>query len=212
MAVRRASLRLVISGLLFGLLLVACGSSRNVPHGSSQRRLPTTSPSTTTTAPQISTSIAGACPPGCSLPSDHDAITWLASASNSVTIVTAYANPQPTSEVPILFKVDRKLEITASPWQPVPIGPFAFPTMAPGQHFLVFSSSWRGGPCVSTLYAFDPTSQLATLLAAGRYEIPLPGRELAVPRTISLAEVEERMYPTGPMVQSTDVSESMCPE
>lgn len=52
----------------------------------------------------------------------------------------------------------------------------------------------------------------AMLLAAGRHDIPLPGRELPVPRTIMLAEVQERMYPTEPFVQSTDVSESMCPE
>jgi hypothetical protein len=129
-----------------------------------------------------------------------------------VTIVTAYLNPQPTPEVPILFKVDRTLEIIGSPSQPIPEGPFSFPTMTPGQQFLVFSSSWRGGPCVSTLYSFDPNSQTATLLAAGRHEIPLPGRELPVPQTITLAQVQERMYPTGPLVQSTDTSESMCPE
>jgi hypothetical protein len=163
-------------------------------------------------APPTAPPIAGACPPGCSLPANYDAITWLASASNSVTIVTTYANPQPNTEIPILFKVDQTLEITGPPAQPFPEGPFTFPAMTPGQQYLVFSSSWRGGPCVSTLYSFDPDSQLATLVAAGRYEIPLPGRELPVPRTITLAQVRERMYPTGAAVQSTDTSESMCPE
>jgi hypothetical protein len=129
-----------------------------------------------------------------------------------VTIVTAYANPRPTSEIPILFKVDQTLEIIGTPTQPFPEGPITFPAMMPGQQFLVFSSSWRGGPCVSTLYSFDPDTQVATLLAADRYEIPLPGRELTVPRTITLAQVQERMYPTGAAAQSTDTSESMCPE
>lgn len=156
--------------------------------------------------------MADACPPGCSLSSDYDAITWLASASTSVTIVTAYANPQAGSEVPILFRVDKTLEITGPPWQPIPEGPFSFPTMTPGEQFLVFLSSWRGGPCVSTFYSFDPTTETATLLAAGRKEIPLPGRQLPVPQTITLAQVQQRMFPTGPFVQSTDASESMCPE
>lgn len=163
-------------------------------------------------APPTAPPITGACPPGCSLPADYDAITWLASASDSVAIVTAYANPKPTSDVPILIKVDETLEIIGPPTQPFLEGPISFPTLTPGQQYLVFSSSWRGGPCVSTFYSFDPDSQLATLLAADRYEIPLPGRELTVPRTITLAQVQERMYPTGPAAQSTDTAEWKCPE
>lgn len=219
MAGRRPHLRLAIACVAVGLLAAACGSAHIVdensssgPYGPTSIVTTTTVLPTSTTAPRASAPIARACPPGCSLPSDYDAITWLASASNSVTIVTAYPNPQPTPEVPILFKVDRTLEITGSPWQPIPEGPFSFPAMTPGQQFLVFLSSWRGGPCVSTFYSFDPNTQTATLLAAGRHEIPLPGRELPVPLTITLEQVRERMYPTGPFVQSTDVSESSCPE
>ena len=169
-------------------------------------------PTSTTTGPSVSTPIPDACPPGCSLPSDYDAITWLASASTSVTIVTAYSNPQPTTDAPTLCQVDQTLEITGSPWQPIPEGPFSFPAMRPGQQYLVFSSTWRGGLCVSTLYSFDPSSQTGTLLAAGRQAIPLPGRDLPVPKTLTLAQVKQRMYPTGPFVQSTATSESMCPE
>ena len=219
MAARGRLRRLAIACAAIALMLAACGSSPSAvpravgkPSIATSTSTTTTIAPTTTTAPQASMPIAGACPPGCSLPSDYDAITWLASASISVTIATAYPNPQPTSEVPTLFKVDRALEITGSPWQPIPEGPFSFPTMTPGQQFLVFSSTWRGGLCVSTLYSFDPNSQTATLLAAGRQEIPLPGRDLPVPQTLSLAQVLERMYPTGPVVQSTDTSESMCPE
>lgn len=214
-------LRVVVSCAAFALVLVACGSS----HPAAQRgaRTPSTStstatttttlqPTTTTGVPQASTPIPGACPPGCSLPSDYDAITWLASASISVAIVTAYANPQPTPDVPTLFEVDRALELTGSPWQPIPEAPFTFPAMTPGQQFLVFSSTWRAGLCVSTLYSFDPNSQTATLLAAARHEIPLPGRDLPVPQTLTLTQIQQRMYPTGPFVQSTDTSESMCPE
>jgi hypothetical protein len=164
-------------------------------------------------APKPLAPLAGACPPGCSLPSDYDAITWLAAASNSVTIVTAYPNPHPTSDVPTLFKVDQTLEFTGAPGQPtIPEGPFNFPTLADGQQYLVFLSYWRGGPCVSTLYSYDPQDLSATLLRAGRTEIPLPGRELPVPQSLTLAQVRERMYPTGPFVQSTDASESRCPE
>ena len=210
---------LAIACVAVGLLAAACGSTHSVVENSSSglhdtttRATTTVLPPATTTAPQASEPIAGACPPGCSLPADYDAITWLASASNSVTIVTAYPNPQPTPEVPILFKVDRTLESTGSPTQPIPEGPFSFPAMTPGQQFLVFLSSWRGGPCVSTLYSYAPSSQSATLLAAGRYDIPLPGRELPVPQTLTLVQVRERMYPTGPFVPSTDTSESNCPE
>ncbi len=221
MAPSRRRLKPVVACVAIAFLLAACGSTLTTVPQSIKRTSATTSTSTTTTTtlppttsagPQASTPIAGACPPGCSLPSDHDAIAWLASASTSVSIVTAYPNPQPTSEVPTLFKVDRALEITGSPWRPIPAGPFPFPALTPGRQFLVFSSTWRGGLCVSTLYSYDPNSRKATLLAAGRHEIPLPGRDLPVPRTVTLAEVQERMYPTGPFVQSTDVSESMCPE
>jgi hypothetical protein len=163
-------------------------------------------------APKPLAPLAGACPPGCSLPADYDAITWLAAASNSVTIVTAYANPDPSTELPTLFKVVQTLEFTGAPGQPIPEGPFEFPTLVDGQDYLVFLSFWRGGPCVSTLYSYDPQSQSATLLAAGRSEIPLPGVDLPVPQSLTLAQVRERMYPTGPATQSTDVSESMCPE
>ena len=114
-------------------------------------------------------------PPGCSLPSDHDAIAWLASASTSVSIVTAYPNPQATSEVPTLFKVDRALEITGSPWQPIPEAPFPFPALTPGRQFLVFSSTWRGGLCVSTLYSYDPNSRRPRCWRRGVTRYP-PGR------------------------------------
>jgi hypothetical protein len=214
-------------GLTVGLcvvvvLLASCGSGQSSQPLTSKRShaTSTTSPatSTSTTSPATSTTTnttpppAAACPPGCSLPSDYDAITWLASASTSVTIDTAYANPQADAQPPFLFKVDQTLETIGAPSIPVPEGPFVFRTMTSGQEFLVFLSTWRGGLCVSTLYSFDPASQSATLLAASRDEIPLPGRELPVPRMLTLAQVEERMYPTGPFVQSTDVSESMCAE
>jgi hypothetical protein len=202
-----------------GLLLAGCASTPGaVPRASKVTGRSTT---TTTTVPTLSTTttsqplpqVAGACPPGCSLPSDDDAITWLASASNSVTIVTAQPNPHPIPEQPTTFTVDQALEITAFPWRPLyPQGPFPFPTLVDGQQYLVFLSFWRGGPCISTFYSYDPATQTASLLAAGRTEIPLPGRTLPVPTTITMAQVRARMYPTGPFVQSTDVSESMCPE
>jgi hypothetical protein len=213
-------LKLVAAGFIVSLVGAACGSSPSSPKPSTSERttqstttyIPITTTTTTptpTTVPQVPNS----CPPGCSLPSDYDAITWLAAASNSVTIVTAVPNPQPTPEFPTIFKVNQPLEIIASPWQPmIPAGPFNFPALINGQQYLVFLSEWRGGPCVSTLYSYDPQAQSGTLLATGRTEIPLPGRDLPVPQSITLAQIQERMYPTGPFVQSTDDSESMCPE
>lgn len=221
MVARTGHPKVFLSCVVVSLFLAACGSSRTaVPQAMRKAAVTTTStsttttlpPTTTTTAPFASKPIPGSCPPGCSLPSDYDAVTWLASASTSVAIATAYPNPQPTTDAPTLFRVDRPLMITGSPWQPIPEGPFSFPAMTPGQQYLVFSSTWRGGLCVSTLYSFDPNSQTATLLAAGRQAIPLPGRDLPVPHTLTLAQVLQRMYPTGPFIQSTDTSESMCPE
>jgi hypothetical protein len=200
-----------------GILGAGCSSppSTHLPSAASGSiptvYIPTTTATTTptpTTVPQVPNS----CPPGCSLPSDYDAITWLAAASDSVTIVTALPNPHPTVESPTIFRVDQALEILASTWQPIPAGPFTFPALVDGQQYLVFLSSWRGGPCVSTLYSYDPQAQSGTLLAADRTEIPLPGRDLPVPQSITLAQIRERMYPTEPFVQSTDVSEFACPE
>jgi hypothetical protein len=157
--------------------------------------------------------IAGACPPGCRLASDYDAITWLAASSESVTIVTARSGTSQTSGASTDFKVDRALEITGTQWRPEdPIGPFTFPALVNGHQYLVFLSYWRGGPCISTFYAYDSQTQTASLLKADRTEIPLPGRVLPVPRHITLVQLRKRMYPTGPFVQSTDASESMCPE
>jgi hypothetical protein len=165
---------------------------------------------------RTSISAPGPCPPGCSLPTDHDAITWLASASVSVTIVTAIPDPNPSGPYPWDFwdfRVDRVLEITASHWRPQSFaGLFNYPNLADYQQYLVFTS-WRGRfPCVSTLYAFDYQKRTFSLMSSNRAAIPLPGRNLPIPKSITLAQVRRRMYPTGPFVQSTDYSPYMCPQ
>jgi hypothetical protein len=164
---------------------------------------------TTTPAP-------GPCPPGCSLPTDHDAITWLASASVSVTIVTAIPDSNPSGPYPWdfwNFRVDRVLEITASPWRPQSFaGLFNYPNLTDYGQYLVFTS-WRGRfPCVSTLYEFDYQRKTFSLMSSNRAEIPLPGRNLPIPKSVTLARIRRSMYPTGPFVQSTDASPYMCPQ
>jgi hypothetical protein len=157
--------------------------------------------------------IAGACPPGCSFPGDADAITGLASPSQSVSIVTAEQDPHPSSDRTYLVKVDQPLKIYGPQWQPFMLaGNFNAPAVVIGQPYLVFASDNRSGLCVSTLYAYDPASTVTTFIGGDRTAIPLPGRELPLPHTITLAQVRERMYPTASLEPSTDVSESLCPE
>jgi hypothetical protein len=167
---------------------------------------------TTTLAPAVS----GACPPGCSLASDDDAITALASSATLVTLVTAHAG---RSESSLVFTTDRVLQGNVVNDEKPEIsgdgsanGSRAF---VAGQSYLVFVSDNRGGSCLAATYSYDDTTQIATLISADDGhavpEILLPGRVVALPRTITLASVEARMYPTGGPVYSSDAGESFCP-
>jgi hypothetical protein len=83
-----------------------------------------------------------------------------------------------------------------------------------GAQYLVFTSYDRGGPCVSALFAYSAATQQATLLANNdgyNGDILLPGRNLLVPHTVSLEDVQKRMDPTGGVVYPTNSSESFCP-
>jgi hypothetical protein len=191
--------------ILIGVL--AAGCSNRPAHVRLESKA--VNPTTTSVAP-------GPCPPGCSLPTDYDAVTWLASASVSVTIVTAIPDPNPSGPYPWdswSFRVDRALEITGSPWRPLSFsGLFNYPNLVDYHRYLVFTSSRGRFPCVSTLYAFDYQKKTFSLMSSNRTEIPLPGRNLPIPKSVTLTQIRRRMYPTGPFVQSTDYSPYMCPQ
>ena len=85
-----------------------------------------------------------------------------------------------------------------------------------GKTYLVFVSFNRGGTCLSALYAYDSETEVATLVGANE-DNPTPrlplagGRTVVIPLTVTLADVEKSVYPTGGPVYPTDVGESGCP-
>jgi hypothetical protein len=216
--------------VLMSVGATACGSSQGAKalhHGA-----PTTAttaaqplPSTATSVipqplPSTTTSvIPGACPPGCSLPADYDAITVLASSATGVAIVTVkiedsqYDGPQPFigSEEALEGNVVQQYPAL---WDGslLNLGNM----VEEGRQYLIFTSFDRGGTgCVSALFLYNPMGQIASLIYSDDgYEsprIPLPGRVVTVPQTITLAKVRARMYPTGGVVYPTDTGESWCP-
>ncbi len=84
-----------------------------------------------------------------------------------------------------------------------------------GTSYLAFVSFNRGGDCLSALFSYDAARQIATLVGSDAEpdapQLPLPGRVVGIPHTITLAELQSRMYPTGGPVYPTDVGESWCP-
>jgi hypothetical protein len=176
------------------------------------------SPSTTTEPAITTTSIP--CPPGCEYPSDYDAITVLASSANLVALITVTQAPHPAHTETAMIRVDAVL-------QGNPYGVLFAPTLpgltrivgstgqvVTGAQYLVFTSYDRGGPCVSALFTYSAATQQATLLANNdgyNGDILLPGRNLLVPHTVSLEDVQKRIDPTGGVVYPTNSSESFCP-
>jgi len=195
---------------------------------------PTPSPMTTAAMPsdvmsEPATSIPpapplpGACPPGCSLPSNYDAITVLASSARLVAIITlqgvAGSVSQPSTPA---IKTDQILQgdvvYGPGPLVDVPNGSpaiFGSNTLAAGMSYVAFVSFNRGGPCLSALFSYNASKEIATLVASDAEpqapQMPLPGRTVVIPQTISLAELQARMYPTGGPVYPTDTGESWCP-
>jgi hypothetical protein len=167
--------------------------------------------------PKVLPPIAGACPPGCTLPSDDDAITVLASSANEVAMVTMEAG-SPYDK----FVIDRVLQgnphtlIYPPRDEDGDLGA-VFDTfdMVAGQSYIVFTSYFRGGTCGSALFSYDPTTEIATLVTSEDGVTPgqimLPGRVLPIPKTITLRALRERMYPTTGVVYPSDTSEETCP-
>ncbi len=175
----------------------------------------TTTPSTTVAPP-----VPGACPPGCSLRSDYDALTVLASSATQVARLTVSDFQGTGTNATGVITVDQILQ--GNPHSLVyPPGPPSSIPVTLGTDFeeagsyLVFSSFNRGGSCISALFSYDPATTIATLLenndGANSNEIVLSGRTLPIPTTITLADVQARMYPTGGVVYPDDTAEWYCP-
>lgn len=212
---------------LMALGIPACGAAPTTA-GQHHPDAVTTTASPETTPPPTTTTLAPrtprACPPGCSLPSDHDAITVLASSASLVVIITvkeihaSVSGASPTA----VYTTDRVLQ--ALPQIPYGTSPFV-PDNAPmvlgsgalvvGMSYLAFVSFNRGGDCLSALFSYVAATQIATLVGSDAEpdapRLPLPGRIVVIPQTITLADVQARMYATGGAVYPTDVGESWCP-
>ena len=201
-------------GVAMTICLAACGPAQ---HESAPRLSTTTLPPSTTTT---DAAMSEACPPGCTLPSDYDAITVLASSATLVATVAAHDVRGSGSTASAVINVDRTL-------QGNPHGLVYPPTQSSlarslvqtgkivdGGSYLVLMSYNRGGSCLSSLFSFDPATQVATLIESNDGPTDgsmLPGRMLVVPPSITLPDVRARMYPTGGVVYPTDTAEWYCP-
>lgn len=176
---------------------------------------PTTTPAALSTLPIPSP--PPACPPGCSHPSDFDAITVLASSATMVAIVTVKNLGSHGGNV----SLDRVLQGNPN-GNVYPPTPQELPRILilasalPGRSYLVFASFNRGGPCPSALFAYDPGTQVATFVhqwtdLRPNDQIPLSGHLTTIPRSIGLATLRTRLYPTGGITYPVDEDESFCP-
>jgi hypothetical protein len=161
-----------------------------------------------------------ACPPGCALPSDDDAITVLASSATLVAIVAIQDVRGSGSAATAVIKIDRTLQgnphglVYAPTHSSLALSLAQTGKIVDGGNYLVFMSYNRGGPCLSSLFSVDPATQVATLIESNDGPtdgIMLPGRMLAIPSSITLSDVRARMYPTGGVVYPTDTAEWFCP-
>ena len=178
---------------------------------------PTTTPATISTLPIPSPTPA--CPPGCRYPSNFDAITVLASSATTVAIVTV--NHPVNHGVAGSISIDSVLQGNSN-GNVYPPSPYdlarvlALANAGTGRSYLVFSSFNRGGPCPSALFAYDPTTRVATFVhqwtdLGPNNQIPLPGRITTIPAIIALAALRSRLYPTGGVTYPVDTDESFCP-
>jgi hypothetical protein len=194
--------------------LAACGPAQ---HESASGLSTTTLPLATTTT---DATLPEACPPGCALPSDDDAITVLASSATLVAIVGVQDIRGSGSAATAAIKVERTLQgnphrlVYAPTRSSVGLSLAQTGKIVDGGSYLVFMSYNRGGPCLSSLFSVDPATQVATLIESNDGPsdgIMLPGGMLTVPSSITLSDVRARMYPTGGVVYPTDSEEWYCP-
>lgn len=205
-----------------GVVSASCTSSPNAGSKHEARATGTISiaPITSSSSLPTNTTTSNPCPPGCEYPSDHDAITVMASSASVVALVTVTRVPNPAGAFNGAVRVDTVLQGNRDGFGPYSARPdLTFITVEAGQtavgdQYLVFASYDRGGTCVSALYAYDSDTEEATLLSFNdgyNDQVLLPGRTLIVPQTVSLDYVEARMNPTGGIVYPTDAGESLCP-
>jgi hypothetical protein len=213
--------------LSVGLAASACTtspSSTNRPSPPQSGHTPASSPVGSTITPATLSTLpiesqTAACPPGCRHPSNFDAITVLASSATTVAIVTV--NHPIDHGVAGSVSVDRVLQgnPNANVYPPSPYDLARVLVLAgarPGRSYIVFSSFNRGGPCPSVLFAYDPTTRIATFMhqwsdLGPNDQIPLPGRITTIPATIALAALRSRLYPTGGVTYPVGADESFCP-
>jgi hypothetical protein len=175
----------------------------------------TTIPPTTNTMPPL----AGACPPGCSLPSNYDAITVLASSAEGVEIITArLVRQSPGAQPSLAFTLDQVLEWTVPTLTPsapdVSWLQTRLPklTIQPGRSYVLIGSTNRGAGCLSALLAYDPVHGLVTRLKGIEPAQIQSTRVLPIPDSLTLAQFRKRMYPTTGIVYSSGLVEWDCPD
>jgi hypothetical protein len=95
------------------------------------------------------------------------------------------------------------------------VAPGVGTTLVHGESYVVFMSYNRGGSCLSSLFSYDSTSEVATFIEQAdgpqANEMMVSGRVLRVPSTITMHELQARMYPTGGVVYPDDTAEWFCP-
>jgi hypothetical protein len=204
-----------------------CASAINTSRPPSGHTSTSTYPSTEPTAPPTTISTATIpspapdCPPGCSYPSNFDALTALASSATLVAVVTVHSLGNPASGAGGTVTVDTVLQGDPNhnvypPTTSELTYPMASAHAIPGRTYIIFTSFNRGGPCLSALFGYQPSTEVATFISqwsglGPSNEVPLPGRITTIPATIDLATLRTRLYPTGPVTYPADTDESFCP-
>ena len=170
------------------------------------------SPSSIVPSSTTSTSVIAGCPPGCSLPSDFDAITALASTATQVSIITVTAQGSRTDAVlqgDINHLAYSSGELDLTKLAGFPANP------AIGTSYVVFTSYDRGGACLSAIFTYDAKRQVAKFsVSFDGYvsdKILLRAEPVTIPNTISLYQLRRRLSPTGGPTYPTNTSESLCP-
>jgi hypothetical protein len=83
----------------------------------------------------------------------------------------------------------------------------------PAESYVVFTSFFRGGPCLSALFSFNWADHTARFIDdhAGGNPLQMSKGSVAIPEVITLSKLEARMYPTGGVVYPKDIEEWNCP-
>ena len=212
--------------IVLAFATAACASTASSGEGNTTTTVRGTADATTMAPPTSSTratvsSVPRACTPGCALKSSHDAITVMASSATLVAVVIADDVQDSGGVRRAEVSVDKTLQGNAynnvypptTPNFQVTLG--AGTTLVQGKSYLVFMSYNRGGSCLSSLFSYDSTSKVATFIEQAdgpqANEIVVSRRVLTVPRTITVGELQARMYPKGGVVYPDDTAEWFCP-